>query len=94
VPSVASVRVFPGGGVKWLERATDHSLLLSAGLRLDSSYMSAFLCACTGVSRGDIYLARKRNFGVIGSQCARSTYSGALKTVALCSVDIWAGQEY
>jgi hypothetical protein len=91
LPSVACVRVFPG--VKWLERGSDHSLLLSAGLRLDSSYISAFLCACIGVSRGHHYLVRKRNFEVIRSQSARSTYSGALKTVAVCSVDICAEQE-
>ena len=66
-PAFCSVRtgLSGEGGVKWLERGTDHSLPLNAGLRLDSSYMSAILCACIGVSRGDHYLVRKRNWEVM-----------------------------
>lgn len=45
------------------------------------------------MSWGDLYLVRKINFEVIESQSPRFTFSGALKTVALCPVDIWTGQE-
>jgi hypothetical protein len=91
-PSVVCV---PGlsPGVRRLDRGTDRSLILRAWLRMDASCTSSCLCACIVVSRGDLYLLRKRNFKVTGSQSARSTYSCALKTVAVYRVDICAGHE-